>query len=388
MQYDFDQLIERSHTHCVKWEFMHIQEQEVNQTTLPFWIADMDFACPPPLLDAIKERAEKLILGYSMADDRYYDAVCDWLERRLEWRINPSDIFISSGVVPALMDLIVTLTRPGDGIIIQRPVYYPFSAIIPHTKRTLVNNPLRCIDGCYTIDFKDLERKAKDPATTMMLFCSPHNPVGRVWSKEELLQVAQICLKNDVILVSDEIHADLLRKKNSHTPVARLLPDEDTIITCTAPSKTFNGAGLQLANIIIKNTQFQQKWSGHTGPEFPSPLALAAVEAAYSKAEDWLEQLLVYLDDNFKFMDQYLRTNMPRTRFNIPEGTYLAWIDFSGYGLDDRELSRLLLKKANVLLEGGTIFGPEGSGFQRMNIACPRSILKEGLTRISAALTD
>lgn len=388
MQYDFDQLIKRSHTHSVKWEFMQIQEQDVNQDTLPFWIADMDFACPPPLLDAIKERADRLILGYSMADKCYHNAVCGWMERRFKWKINPADIFISSGVVPALMDLIIALTRPGDGIIIQRPVYYPFSAIIPHTKRTLINNPLRCTDGYYTIDFQDLERKAKDSATTMMLFCSPHNPVGRVWKEEELLRVAEICHNNDVILVSDEIHGDLLRKEITHTPVARLLPDEDTLITCTAPSKTFSCAGLQLANIIIKNTEFKQKWSAHTGPEFPPPLALAAVEAAYSKAEEWLEQLLIYLDGNFTFLDEYLKKHLPRAHFRIPEGTYLGWVDFSEYGFDDGELGKILLKKANVLLEGGTIFGPEGSGFQRINIACPRSVLEQGLKRITTALEE
>ena len=388
MQYDFDQIIKRSHTHSVKWEFMHIQEQEVNSDTLPFWIADMDFMCPRPLLDAIKKRADKLILGYSMADARYHQAVCSWMAHRFHWTIHPSEIFISSGVVPALIDLILALTQKGAGIIIQRPVYYPFSAIIPHTGRTLVNNPLCCTDGFYTIDFQDLERKAQDPATTMMLFCSPHNPVGRVWTENELLRVAEICLQNNVILVSDEIHGDLLRQESTHFPVAGLLPDEDTIITCTAPSKTFNAAGLQLANIIIKNKEFQQKWSARTGPEFPSPLALAAVEAAYSKAEDWLEQLLVYLDQNFAFMDHYLKEHLPRARFNIPQGTYLAWIDFSRYGYGDQELNEILLKKANVLLEGGPMFGPEGSGYQRMNIACPRSTLTEGLDRIRTALTD
>jgi len=274
------------------------------------------------------------------------------------------------------------LTHAGDALVKK------FSAIIPYTRRTLINNPLRNTGGLYTIDFQDLERKAKDPNTTMMLFCSPHNPVGRVWDEDELLQVADICLKNDVILVSDEIHADLLRQGNTHIPIAGLLPDEDTIITCTAPSKTFNAAGLQLANIIIKNTKFQQKWTAQTGPEFPPPLSLAAVKAVYSEAEDWLEQLLVYLDDNFVFLADYLAQHLPKAQFTIPEGTYLAWINFSAYGYDDRELADILLKKANVLLEGGTIFGPEGTGFQRMNIACPRSTLEQGLTRITAALTN
>jgi len=321
-----------------------------------------------------------------MADDGYYDAVCSWLKRRFQWQVEAGDMFITPGVVAALIDLISCLTKRGDGIIIQRPVYYPFSIIIPKTGRTLVNNALANRAGNYEIDWQDLEEKAQDPANTMLLFCSPHNPVGRVWSEEELKQVAEICLDNDVILVSDEIHFDLLRKNISHTPVARLFPEEDTIITCTAPTKTFNAAGLQISNIIIQNKAFQKKWSAHTGPELVSPLSVAAVTAAYTEGEEWLEQLLVYLDDNFAFMDRYLKGNLPKARFIIPEGTYLAWIDFSGYGYDDKTLGKMLLKEANVLTESGTMFGPEGSGFQRINIACPRTILEQGLKRISTTL--
>ena len=387
LHYDFDRIIERNGTNSVKWEFMQILEREVNKKTLPFWIADMDFMSPPPLLEAVKKRADRLILGYSMADAGYHDAVCNWMKHRFCWHIDAADIFISPGVVPAVKDLILTLTEKEDSIIIQRPVYYPFSAIIHQTGRTLLNNALVNRDGYYEIDFQDLEQKAKDPASRMLLLCSPHNPAGRVWTEAELRQVAEICLENEVILVSDEIHFDLLRKGVTHTPVAKLFPEEDSIITCTAPTKTFNAAGLQISNIIIKNKIFQRKWSAHTGPELPSPLSLAAVTAAYNEGEEWLEQLLVYLDENFVFMDRYLKENLPKAKFIIPQGTYLAWIDFSAYGYDDEELGRILLKKANVLLEGGTMFGPEGSGFQRINIACPRTILAQGLKRISEALT-
>ena len=386
MHYDFDQVIDRENSNSVKWEFMETQARDANRDTLPFWIADMDFSCPPAMLTAIKERTDRLIMGYSMADREYHDAVCNWMKRRFSWEIAPEDIFISAGVVAALRDLILTLSRPGNGIIIQRPVYYPFSAIIKLTGRTVVNNALVNGAGSYTIDFEDLERKAEDPANTMMILCSPHNPVGRVWTEEELLRIGNICLQNDVILVSDEIHFDLVRTGVSHIPMARLFPDQDTIITCTAPTKTFNGAGLQISNIIISNLEFQKKWKQHLGPELPSPLALAATKAAYNEGEEWLEQLLMYLDDNFAFMDRYLQDNLPEVQFVIPEGTYLAWLDFSGYGYQDKELGRILLKEANVLLEGGTMFGPEGSGFQRINIACPRSILQQGLERIATAL--
>jgi len=365
---------------------MQIMEQDVNKDTLPFWIADMDFSCPPAMLAAIKDRADRLIMGYSMADGEYHEAICNWMERRFSWNINSEDIFISSGVVPAIKDLILTLTNQGDGVIIQRPVYYPFSAIINLTRRTLVNNALVNSDGRYSIDFQDLEQKAKDPVNTMMLLCSPHNPVGRVWTDEELQRIGNICLENGVILVSDEIHFDLLRTGANHTPVARLFPGQNSIITCTAPTKTFNAAGLQISNIIIKNKAFQKKWKQHLGPELPSPLALAATKAAYNEGEEWLEQLLVYLDDNLAFMDRYLKNKLPEVQFVIPQGTYLAWLDFSTYGYNDRELGRILIKEANVLLEGGTMFGPEGSGFQRINIACPKTVLEQGLKRIVAAL--
>ncbi|XCN72919.1 MAG: MalY/PatB family protein [Candidatus Electrothrix aestuarii] len=386
LKYDFDRIIEKKGINSVKWEFMEFLTKDIDKDTLPFWIADMDFMCPPPLLEAIKERADKFTLGYSMADDTYHEAVCNWMERRFSWNIHPSDIFISPGVVKGIENLILSLTTAGNGIIIQKPVYYPFSAIIQQTGRTVVNNALINTAGFYEIDFQDLQRKAQDPANKMLLLCSPHNPVGRVWTEQELRQVAEICLENDVILVSDEIHFDLLRKGVTHIPLARLYPEEDRIITCTAPSKTFNTAGLQISNIIIKNKTFQKKWSEIAGMELPSPLALTAVKAAYNEGEEWLEQLLVYLDENFSFLDQYIKEKIPKAKFSIPQGSYLAWIDFSPYGYDDKELDRILIQEAKVLLEAGTIFGPEGAGFQRMNIACPRATLEQGLERISTAL--
>jgi cystathionine beta-lyase len=289
-------------------------------------------------------------------------------------------------VVPAIKELLLALSAPGDGVIIQRPVYYPFSILIEKTGRRVVNNALVNTDGRYTIDFQDLENKARDPATTMMLFCSPHNPVGRVWSREELEQVGRICLEHDVLLVSDEIHCDLLRAGVRHFPLTTLFPDNDTIITCTSPSKTFNCAGMQIANIIIENKILQEKWTDMVGPELSSPLALAAVRGAYEGGGAWLQQLRKYLDDNVLFLQHFLRTELPETRFTVPEGTYLAWIDFSNYGYSNRELSDLLVTGARVLLEDGLMFGSEGNGFQRMNIACPRSILKTGLQQMAATL--
>jgi cystathionine beta-lyase len=365
---------------------MQSLSEGINRDTLPFWIADMDFACPAPLLEAIKQRADNFILGYSMADKSYHETVCSWMMRRFSWHITAKDIVISPGVVDAIKTLILTLTNPGDGIIIQQPVYYPFTAIINLTRRNVVNNALINCEGNYRIDFKDLAQKAGNPANTMLLLCSPHNPVGRVWTEKELKRIIAICLDNDVIPVSDEIHFDLLRKGVRHIPVARLFPDEDKIITCTAPTKTFNAAGLQISNIIIKNEKFREKWSTHTGPELPSPLSLAAVKAAYNEGEEWLEQLLLYLDENFAFMKHFLDKELQPAKFVVPQGSYLAWVDFRAYGYEDKELARILLEEANVLLESGTMFGPEGSGFQRINVACPRSVLARGLKRISTAL--
>jgi len=372
----------------VKWDFMHIQDKRAKADTLPFWIADMDFPCPPPLLEAIRGRLEEMPLGYSMVDEKYRSIVCSWMKKKFSWTISPSSLFTSAGVVRALKDLILCLTKPGDGVIIQQPVYYPFAAIIRHSKRTLVNNPLQHTNGHYTIDFVDLRKKAKNPSTTMMILCSPHNPVGRVWTEDELRQVGEICQENSVQLISDEIHFDLLRKNISHTPIATMFPEDDTVITCTAPSKTFNTAGLQISNIIINNPLLQKKWRLQTGgEEFPSPLSITAVKAAYTQCDDWLAQLIDYLDANFLFMQDFLEQNLPEISFTIPEGTYLGWIDFSRYGLTDQELATVLIERGNVLLEGGTIFGPEGTGFQRMNVACPRKTLEEGLLRIAKAFS-
>ncbi len=386
MNNHFDLPASRKNINSVKWEFMHIEDKRADADTLPFWIADMDFPCPPAILEALRQRVTEMPLGYSKTDAGYYSAVCGWMAKKFSWNVEADNIFTSSGVVRALIDLILGLTDPGDGVIIQQPVYYPFSAIIKHTGRVLVNNPLRNNKGYYTIDFDDLEQKARLPQNTMMVFCSPHNPVGRVWTEEELHRVGKICLNNDVQLIADEIHCDLLRNTISHIPIARLFPEHDSIITCTAPSKTFNTAGMQISNIIISNKQLQKKWRLQTGEEFPSPLAIVSVKAAYTGCDAWLAQLLSYLDNNFLFMKNFLQEHLQKTRFIIPEGTYLAWIDFSDYGYTDRELATLLIEKANVLLDGGTIFGPEGTGFQRINVACSRETLKQGLERIASVL--
>ncbi|MGL4338252.1 MAG: PatB family C-S lyase, partial [Turicibacter sp.] len=387
MKYNFDEVISRSGTNCVKWEFMNILYQDANQDTLPMWVADMDFPCPQPVIDAIKNRADKRIFGYSAHHTgSFYRSVGSWLQRRLDWYVHSGDIKICGGVVPALGLLVKSLTKEGDGVIIQRPVYYPFTSQIENNDRVVVNNSLINTDGYYTIDFEDLEEKAKDPNNTMMILCSPHNPVGRVWTEEELRHIADICLANDVILVSDEIHYDLMRKGVTHTPVAKLFPNEDRIITCMAPSKTFNLAGMHTSYIIIPNDEHKKKYDTVAGMTMMSPISIVAAEAAHDEGEEWLEQVREYLDGNFEFIGQYLKENLPLAKYVPSEGTYLAWIDLSAYESDGEALDRLVREEANVLLDGGTMFGIEGNGFQRINAACPRSLIKECLDRITTVL--
>lgn len=388
MKYDFDKNIPRDGTNSGKWEFMNVLTEHANKDTLPFWVADMDFACPPQVLESMHKRVEQQIFGYSLHDQAYLESVQGWIKRRFEWQVKTQDIFLSGGVLPAIRALISAFTKEGEGVIIQRPVYHPFTNIVLELNRELSNNALLNNDGYYSIDFDDLEQKAKEPNNKVMLFCSPHNPVGRVWTETELMKVGQICLDNDVLLISDEIHWDLVRKDVKHVPIATLFPDSDKIITCTAPSKTFNMAGLHMSNIIIQNPDYQDKWSKQVGLVLPNPIGISAVKAAYDHSEEWLEELKHYLDDNFAFVDTFIKKHLPQAKFTIPDGTYFVWLDLSGYGFSAEELDELMIKKANVLLEGGSMFGPEGGQFQRINIACPRSLLKEGLQRIANALNS
>lgn len=384
-KYDFDSAIERMGTYSAKWERMNLISPHTNEETLPMWVADMDFSCPPEVLNALHNRVDNQIFGYSMADDDYYSSVVSWFRRRFNWEVDQKDIIITSGILPALENLIEAFSERGDGIIIQPPVYHKFADIINQKKRTIINNPLIDNEGYYTIDFDDLEQKAQDPNNKIMLFCSPHNPAGRVWNEHELRRVGEICLHNNVLLVSDEIHFDLVRQGVVHTPLAALFPECDRIITCTAPSKTFNMAGLHMSNIVIQNDEYKKCWYETVGFGMPSPLGLAAATAAYEHGEEWLEALKLYLDNNFQFAKEYLEEHLPQVGFIVPNGTYFIWLNMKRFDLSDKELDNKFIKEANVLPEGGTMFGEEGSGYQRLNIACPRSTLEEGLKRIVQA---
>lgn len=392
MKYNFDKVVDRNGTRSVKWDFVHRFFRE--EDLLPLWVADMDFQCPKPVIDALEKRVKHGIFGYSSANtEDYHKAVIGWMKRRHNWDIDRKWIVYTPGVVPALAICVQTFTEPGDKVIIQRPVYYPFTNVIVNNNRIVLNNSLKYKDGKYTIDFDDLEEKVKDPKVKLMLFCSPHNPVGRVWTEEELIKVGNICLRNNVILVSDEIHGDLIHKGYKHIPLISLSKEfEINTIVCTAPSKTFNMAGLHMSNIIIPNEKLRKKYrntlQGRNATSGPNPLGIEATIAAYNHGDEWLEQVLEYIGDNINYIKEFCQERLPGIKFIKPEGTYLVWLDFKELGLDKEELTEIIIKKAKVALNEGHFFGDEGTGFQRINVACPRSILVQCMERIERELRE
>jgi cystathionine beta-lyase len=394
MVYDFDQFVDRIGTNSVKWEFMTRLDPQATEETLPYWVADMDYPCAEPILEALRERVERQIFGYgNNRTAEYFRAVCGWYQHRFNWYVNSQDIVFSPGVIPAIGFLIELLTRPGEGVMMQCPVYYPFSNLIVNHGRNLVNNSLVKCNGRYTMDFNDLEQKAKDPGNKVMLLCSPHNPVGRVWEAEELCTLGRICAENDVWIVSDEIHYDLVRRGVKHVPMEKAFPEyKQKIISLTAPSKTFNLAGLQSSNVIIHDPELRQRWQselvGKYSIKAPNCLAIVAAQTAFLEGEDWLEQVIDYLDANMVMIRDFLQEHLPYAKYSIPEGTFLGWIDLSAYGYGPEELKQKMLREAKVLVEEGTMFGAEGKGYIRINAACTRDVLSEGLERIARVLNS
>ncbi|MGL4911022.1 MAG: MalY/PatB family protein [Romboutsia sp.] len=387
-KYNFDKVVNRENTSCVKWDFRTRCNEKATKDGLPLWVADMDFECAQPIIDALHKRVEHKIFGYSSNDTKEYkESVYSWYKRRFNLELEKDNIFYSPGVVPAIITLIKILTNEDDKVIIQQPVYTPFELKVKNNNREVVSNSLKYDGQRYEMDFEDLREKAKDPKAKVMLLCSPHNPVGRVWKEEELRTVIEICMENDLWIISDEIHSDLIRKGNKHIPTLEVGNDyKDKIITCTAPSKTFNLAGMHLSNIIINNKKLQQQWLFEIKDKLdigaPSPFAIASTIAAYNECEDWIDELNEYLDGNIEFIDNYLKKNLAKVKLVKPEGTYLAWLDFNGYGLNKAELEDFMFKKARVLFNQGYSFGKEGNGFVRVNAACPRYILEEAMDRI------
>jgi cystathionine beta-lyase len=400
MKYDFDTEIDRGGTFSCKWESIQGEEDLLQwhhtdrcfgeDRTLPMWVADMDFACPQPVIDALVARARHGIYGYTVATEAYTDAVVRWMRRRQGWEVAPEWICTTPGVVPALNMLVSTFVAPGQKVLIQTPVYYPFFSAVENNRAGLVTNPLVYEDGRYRMDYADLEAKVRDPQVVMAILCSPHNPVGRVWRREELIRFGEICFANDVLVVSDEIHGDLTFQGHPFTPFAGISGEfAQRSIICTAPSKTFNLAGLHVSNIVVADgdlrCRFEKTLRAH-GLFGIGAFGVVAAQAAYECGEEWLDQVLDYIAGNRALLEEYVARHIPEITVIPPEGTYLVWLDCRKLGLDKLELKRLMLDEARVYLDEGFIFGPEGKGFERINIACPRALLVEALERIEAAI--
>jgi cystathionine beta-lyase len=389
MKYDFDKVIDRRNTHSFKWDMAEklVGEKDV----LPLWVADMDFQSPSPVIEAIKQKAEHGIFGYTAIPDSCYEAVIGWMKKRHNWGVKKEQILFTPGVVPVLHWSVMAYTHPGDKVIIQPPVYPPFFKAAKINGCQAVESPLKYENGRYIMDFEKLEEQF-DSRTKLFILCSPHNPVGRVWKQEELTRLGELCLKHNVIICSDEIHSDLVFKDTTHIPTASLSEEIAQItVTCSAPNKTFNLPGFGPGFVIIPDKQLFQSFANvqrnvGNDPELGNLFGILATEIAYTHGEEWLDQVLDYLQDNLDFLMEYIERNIPRIKAIRPEGTYLVWLDCQELHMNDTELKKFMLKHARVWLNDGPTFGRSGSGFQRINIACSRSILKEALRRIKQAV--
>ena len=389
-KYDFDALVDRTGTYSFKWD--HTPPGN-DPDALPFWVADMDFPVANPIIEALHERVDRLVFGYTYYDDEVKNAVTGWFKKRHDWDVDNKDLFFCPGLVTAIAVVLNMLSEEGDGIIIQPPVYHMFSAKIKSNNRTVVNNPLILKNGRYEIDYTDLESKLADPNNKGLILCNPHNPVGRVFSVEELEKVVELAKKHGKWIVSDEIHGDTLRKGVVFNPLSKVAKKYDyteEIIVLTAPSKAFNIAGLKVSNLVIAKKEYQEKYNYIAGAQLHitniNPLGAAAAIAAYTKGADWLDQVNAYIDGNVELCMNFFRTELPKSKPIYIEGTYLFWVDLSEYEKDPKELSHLI-KKVGVALDDGYIFGEEGCGFERINLACPRFLVKECLDRIKSALS-
>jgi cystathionine beta-lyase len=390
MNYDFDTVYDRAATDSLKWA--NLTERCGSKDAIPLWVADMDFACPPEVVRAVRDRAAHPIYGYPVRSDSYYRAVCGWMEKRHGWKISPEWLVYVPGVVPALNFAVQAFTRPGDGIVIQPPVYYPFRKSIRENGRRIIENPLLRRQDRYEMDLSGLE-KAIDSRTRLLILCSPHNPVGRVWTQKELEALADFCISRDILIVSDEIHFDLVlggQDGRRHTCLASLSQEiADRTVTLTAPNKTFNIAGLTMGNAVISNPRLREEFEAavmSSGIEVSNVFGNVAAEAAYREGEAWLDQLLQYIEANYRLVADFIASRIPEIRVLPLEGTYLAWLDCAGLGMDDGELKRFFFQDAKLWLDDGPKFGTGGAGFMRMNLAAPKSLIEESLKRLEGAV--
>ncbi|MGL5642409.1 MAG: MalY/PatB family protein [Paraclostridium sp.] len=387
MNYNFDTIIDRSNNFAAKWSEM--DKKYGTNDLVPMWVADMDFKAAPCIIDALRNRLEQGIYGYTTRPNSYNESIVNWVSRRFGWNIKSEWLVFSPGVIPAISILIQELTNEGDKIMIQEPVYSPFNSVVKDNKRELVISPLKKLeDGNYVMDYEDIESKIKD--VKIFILCNPHNPVGRVWTKEELKQLGDICIKHNVKVISDEIHSDIIFKGYKHIPFASICKEfEQNSITCMAPTKTFNIAGLQMSQVILPNEDdYKALDSAFARIDIRrnNAFSLVATEAAYNHGEEWLTDFIDYLEGNMDFAVDYIEKNMPKLKVRKPQGTYLLWVDFSELGLSDEEVAKFLVENAKVALNNGPSFGIGGQGYQRINLACPRSMVEEALTRIKNAI--
>jgi cystathionine beta-lyase len=397
MKYDFDKVIERTHTNAVSvegfrdylfGEYDKVDFSVPDDDLIKMWVADMEFETAPEILGAIRKRLDHGILGYTMIfDESYHHSLISWIDNRHGYKFQPQHIVSSRGVIPALFYLVKKLCAPKEKALIMTPSYAFFKHAADANETETIYTDLISNQGDFFMNFEDIEAKTADKSVTTLIFCNPHNPTGRVWTVEELRQLGEICFTNGVTIISDEIHCDILRSGVTFTPMQKVFPDSTDIVTCVSASKTFNLAGLLLANVIIPNEELRNQWNNDHLP-IENPLSVAAYQAAYSLGQTWLDELTLYLDENFRLVKEFLTKNLPKSKFEIPDSTYLAWIDVSAYITDIDDLTLHFAQNAGILLEGGKMFVANADGYIRLNLACPKSRVLEGLNRISKCLNN
>ena len=387
---DFNLALDRSRSAAEKWNKPALLKHFGRDDLLPFWVADMEFKAPPTVIRSLIERAENGIFGYEYKQASLYDAIAQWYSTRHHWVIDKSDLRFSRGILNAISMLINLHTEEGDGIIVQPPVFFEFRLAIRENKRNVIRNPLQIVDRRYRMDFDDLEEKAADPRTKMLIICNPHNPVGRVWEREELQRVGEICREHNVLVISDEIHGDIIFQGHQYIPFASVSDENaQNSFTCLSPAKTFNIAAVTDGLVIIPNEVYRKQYDQIAKRLLinkTNAFSVVAMESAYRTAGEWLDQLLDYLQSNVSFLKDYLKDHIPNVHLVEPEGTFLAWLNFRELGMEAKQLENFLAQKARLALNSGYWFGRQGAGYARMTIACPKSMLEEALLRLEHAI--
>ena len=386
MKYDFETLVNRRNTGSHKWEGMYEQIPNAGDDIVPLSVADMELKNPPAIIEGLKKYLDNIILGYTGETENYYKSVTSWMERRHGFSPKKEWFVMTAGVVPAIKEMVGAFTKDGDSVLMLTPVYYPFYSSVEANGRTVLGSELILEGTEYRIDFDDFAEKAAGPETTLCILSSPHNPIGRIWTKEELLKLCEICLENNVFIISDEIHFDLIMPGFEHVSMGTFEEKYlNNCAICTAPSKTFNLAGLQTSNIFIPNEEYRNKMTAARGYFSLNIFGYKACEFAYDECEEWLDELLLFLDENRKFVEEFVAEKMPEVKVHRLQGTYLMWLDFRAWGMNEKELEDFMVHKAEAIFDEGYVFGKGGIGFERINIACPKRVLEATLERIYKA---